>query len=92
MKDVASFPYPLPPFSFFLAELEKCIQEQDRLAQLFIKHVSSSFPLSAHPFRLPSPPPQPPPAPVLASENSFSLLLFLDLPSLLSLSELLPFL
>lgn len=27
-------------FSFFLAELEKCIQEQDRLAQLFIKHVS----------------------------------------------------
>uniref|UniRef100_A0A452VMM5 Kalirin n=1 Tax=Ursus maritimus TaxID=29073 RepID=A0A452VMM5_URSMA len=28
---------------FFLAELEKCIQEQDRLAQLFIKHVSASL-------------------------------------------------
>lgn len=42
LRNVASFSDPLPPFSFFLAELEKCIQEQERLAQLFIKHVSVS--------------------------------------------------
>lgn len=48
LKNVASFSSPLLSFSFFLAELEKCIQEQDRLAQLFIKHVSASL-------RLPSP-------------------------------------
>lgn len=48
-RNVASFSYPLPPFSFFLAELEKCIQEQDRLAQLFIKHVSASLCLAPPP-------------------------------------------
>lgn len=43
LKNMASSSYPFSPFSFFLAELEKCIQEQDRLAQLFIKHVSVSL-------------------------------------------------
>lgn len=49
LRNVASFSYPLPPFSFFLAELEKCIQEQERLAQLFIKHVSVSLHLTLSP-------------------------------------------
>lgn len=49
LKNMASSSYPFSLFSFFLAELEKCIQEQDRLAQLFIKHVS----VSLHPFPFP---------------------------------------
>lgn len=28
------------PYSYFLGELEKCLAEPERLAQLFIKHVS----------------------------------------------------
>lgn len=30
--------------SYFLGELEKCVAEPERLAQLFIKHVSLSLP------------------------------------------------
>lgn len=37
---------PLTPspfsFSFFLVELERCVQNHDLLADLFIRHVSSS--------------------------------------------------
>ena len=39
---LARLSHPLSPFSFFLVELEHCVQNHDLLADLFIRHVSSS--------------------------------------------------
>lgn len=33
----------LPSFSFFVGELEKCLEDNEHLPELFIKHVSGTL-------------------------------------------------